>query len=95
MNAILNNEHSQSLMNVIANQQIIEHQEKMNLIVSEQDYLICKTFSLIPFKDGNRWCVLLGKNIQDGISGFGETPMQAIRDFNRNFQFETIQTPTP
>lgn len=32
--------------------------------------------------DGNMWCVLYGDNLQDGIAGFGETPAQAMNDFD-------------
>lgn len=33
------------------------------------------------YKDGNSWCVLIGKNIQEGICGFGETPKDAYVNF--------------
>lgn len=33
-------------------------------------------------RDGNQWCVLYGKNLQEGICGFGESPHKAIMDFN-------------
>ena len=32
-------------------------------------------------KDGNRWCILWGKNLQEGIAGFGDTPAMAVYDF--------------
>jgi hypothetical protein len=35
--------------------------------------------------DGNLWCALYGKNLQDGVAGFGETPELAMRDFDRNW----------
>lgn len=40
-----------------------------------------KALGLIPYQDGDQWCVLLGPNIQEGICGFGKTPMNAISDF--------------
>ena len=39
-------------------------------------------YGLVPFKDGDQWCVLLGDNLQSGIAGFGKTPEKAIFDFN-------------
>lgn len=30
-----------------------------------------------PYKDGNQWCFLYGKNLQDGIAGFGDTIFDA------------------
>lgn len=35
-----------------------------------------------PFMDGDKWCVLHGENLQEGIAGFGDTPDDAIREFN-------------
>jgi len=29
-------------------------------------------------KDGNAWCALVGKDLQSGIAGFGDTPKEAI-----------------
>lgn len=34
------------------------------------------------FKDGNKWCALLGGNIQDGVCGFGDTPSDAMWEFD-------------
>lgn len=31
-------------------------------------------------KDGNKWCCLIGENLQDGVAGFGDTVAQAIND---------------
>ncbi|HEX6038046.1 hypothetical protein [Longimicrobium sp.] len=31
------------------------------------------------FPDGNQWCALIGANLQEGISGFGATPPEALR----------------
>ena len=42
-------------------------------------------YRLIPFRDGNQWCALLGENIQEGIVGFGVSPSLALIDFDNNF----------
>lgn len=36
-------------------------------------------------RDGNKWCVLLGGNLQDGVAGFGDSPDLASYDFDRNW----------
>lgn len=36
--------------------------------------------------DGNQWCCLWGENLQDGVAGFGDSPMLAIYDFNKAMQ---------
>jgi hypothetical protein len=33
------------------------------------------------FKDGDKWCCLMGPNIQEGIAGFGATQDEAISAF--------------
>lgn len=33
--------------------------------------------------DGNKWCALYGDNLQDGVAGFGQSPADAIWDFDR------------
>lgn len=35
------------------------------------------------FMDGDQWCVLYGENLQDGVAGFGSSPMLAVYDFNK------------
>jgi hypothetical protein len=35
--------------------------------------------------DGNQWCALYGENLQDGVAGFGNTPEEAMRDFDKNW----------
>lgn len=42
------------------------------------------------FPDGNQWCVLLGNNLQEGVTGFGDTPYEAVRNFNHNFHNQTL-----
>lgn len=34
-----------------------------------------------PYKDGNQWCFLYGKDIQSGICGFGDTIEKAADAF--------------
>lgn len=35
--------------------------------------------------DGNKWCVLYGENLQDGVAGFGDSPGLAMWDFDKNW----------
>ena len=91
IDGILNKDDSWSLMNSINHYMSIQHQEKLSQIISEEEMVYIKTFNLTPFKDGNQWCVLLGGNLQDGICGFGDTPILSVLDFNRNFRTLKIQ----
>lgn len=35
--------------------------------------------------DGNQWCALYGKDLQDGVAGFGDSPREAMGDFDKSF----------
>jgi hypothetical protein len=35
--------------------------------------------------DGNKWCALYGDNLQDGVAGFGDSPVEAMADFDKNW----------
>jgi len=32
--------------------------------------------------DGNKWCALYGENLQNGVAGFGNSPAEAMANFN-------------
>lgn len=36
-------------------------------------------------RDGNQWCSLLGVDLQTGVAGFGDTPDQAMREFDKEW----------
>lgn len=46
--------------------------------------------SVVP--DGNKWCALYGDDLMHGVSGFGDTPEEAMRDFDQNWLKQ--KTPT-
>ena len=35
--------------------------------------------------DGNKWCALYGENLQDGLAGLGDSPNEAMQDFDRKW----------
>lgn len=47
------------------------------------------------FIDGNQWCVLYGENLQDGVAGFGDSPILAVYDFNKAWREKLQKEPTP
>ena len=62
--------------------------------VIQQQYIAAKKrnqwaiiYGLVPYRDGNQWCVLLGEDIQSGICGFGDTPAAAIYEFDKEMGF--------
>ena len=38
--------------------------------------------------DGNRWCALYGDDLMNGVAGFGDTPAEAMADFDKNWLAE-------
>jgi hypothetical protein len=46
--------------------------------------------SVVP--DGSKWCALYGEDLMSGVCGFGDTPDEAMRDFDNNWWKQ--KTPT-
>jgi hypothetical protein len=67
-----------------------EHYERMCDIAEERMLTLISVLNPKLLKDGNRWCFLYGENLQEGVVGFGETPYQAMLDFEKNFREERI-----
>lgn len=43
------------------------------------------------YPDGGQWCALYGRDIQEGVAGFGNTPLGACLDFDRNWNSQTLK----
>lgn len=35
--------------------------------------------------DGDQWCALYGENLQEGVAGFGDSPIAAMVDFDKSW----------
>lgn len=35
--------------------------------------------------DGDKWCALYGEDLQNGVAGFGDSPEEAMADFDREW----------
>lgn len=44
--------------------------------------------------DGDRWCALYGKDLQQGVAGFGKSPAEAYNDFDKAW-WETLPEVKP
>jgi len=65
----------------------IQHQMKVELLETEQQY---KRFSILRpkvYMDGNKWCVGYG-DMPEGIFGFGDTIHKAVLDWENEFNRE-------
>lgn len=86
---MLNDQDSHAAMRAI------NHAADMTKVIIEQAVSCYEHPSAIYrpklFPDGNKWCALYGDNIQDGVCGFGDTPADAIHDFNNNWHNQKLQ----
>jgi len=37
------------------------------------------------FLDGNKWCAMYGSNLMEGVTGWGDSPDEAMIDFNKEW----------
>ena len=44
--------------------------------------------------DGNQWCALYGDDLQCGVAGFGDTPEQAMADFDKSWREPLRNSPS-
>lgn len=69
-------------------------QSHLSAMVEAQEMNLVNTLGLVPYRDGNAWCVLWGADLQVGIAGFGDTPTAAIWAFNKAM-VKSRKEPTP
>jgi len=55
----------------------------LNAAITMEEMALVAALKPRVFIDGNAWCVLWGENLQDGVAGFGDTPMEAIYAFTK------------
>lgn len=44
------------------------------------------TIDAVLKRDGDKWCVMVGDNLQEGIAGFGSEIWKAVSEFKSNFR---------
>lgn len=83
----MDHEHSQMAMSSIS--QAAQHiQASWQMAASAHEEVAieqARPFMLLKpkmYPDGNQWCALYGENLQEGVSGFGDTPHKASIQFD-------------
>jgi hypothetical protein len=77
----MNDEYSRIAMNAISHAALMVQHSMQQVIY---DYQIPSAiYKPKVFRDGDAWCALYGDNIQEGVCGFGDTPANAVHDFNQ------------
>lgn len=64
----------------VTREQMIAYLEKQKEQPISAEEVLARA-GLKPYKDGNKWCILAGDNIQEGICGFGDTIDEALYQF--------------
>lgn len=68
--------------------------ERLSSYMADQDSRQAVTHLVSSLKPqfgihGAKYYFLLGESISDGVAGFGDTPYEAMLDFNKNFNTKT------
>lgn len=58
-------------------------QSRHNAAIEAEEMNLVALLRPRVFLDGNKWCVLYGENLQDGVAGFGDSPILAVYDFSK------------
>ena len=72
----------------------LTNQSKRNAAIESEEMNLVALLRPRVFLDGNKWCVLYGENIMDGVAGFGDSPILAVYDFNKAWRREVPANPT-
>lgn len=79
----------------MASTQDLIEQSKHNVAIENEELNLVRLFGLRPYPDGDKWCWLLGEDLQNGVAGFGDTPLLAAYDFNKNFRSNNLPKLNP
>lgn len=61
------------------------HEQSRRFIETMDEFLAVNMTRPKFGKDGNQYFYLLGEDLQSGVAGFGDTPYDAMLDFNKSF----------
>ena len=50
----------------------------------------CVLFRPSLGRDGNKWCALYGEDLMHGVAGFGDTPAEAMHDFDKSWHTKLL-----
>ena len=67
-------------------EQLVALAEKEVMQTFNEALELVNEYNLKPYRDGNAWCILLGRDIQSGICGFGNTQTEAYLDFLKSYK---------
>lgn len=66
----------------------LTQQSRHNAAIEAEEINLVALLRPRVFIDGNKWCVLYGEDLMNGVAGFGDSPMLAVYDFNKAWRKE-------
>lgn len=69
-------------------------QSRLNSAIEAEEFNLVAVLKPKISIDGNQWCVLYGDNLQEGVAGFGDSPLLAVYDFNKAWRKSLPQKDT-
>ena len=69
----------------------LTNQSRHNAAIEAEEMNLVGLLRPRVFMDGNKWCVLYGDDLMEGIAGFGDSPILAVYDFNKAWRREIPQ----
>ena len=61
----------------------LTNQSRHNAAIESEEMNLVALLRPRVFMDGNKWCVLYGDDLMNGVAGFGDSPILAVYDFNK------------
>ena len=81
--------HASQLIGIETNRAMLQEQAaRLDVETAQAKSLWVVKLGLAPMKDGNKWCFLWGENLQVGVAGFGDTPLEAMAAFEHAMTIE-------
>ena len=86
--------HASQLMGIETNRAMAQEESaREELATARRKSYWVVILGLQPMKDGNKWSFIWGNNLQEGVAGFGDTPIDAMAAFERAMQEREDQSP--
>ena len=63
-------------------------QSRHNAAIEAEEMNLVSLLHPKVFMDGDKWCVLYGEDLMNGVAGFGDSPILAVYDFNKAWKKE-------
>lgn len=61
----------------------LTNQSRHNAAIEAEEMNMVALLRPRVFIDGDKWCVLYGDDLMNGVAGFGDSPIHAVYDFTK------------